>query len=73
MYGNQITELWQIREQENMLERAARQARREGRFDVPAEHRAARLAWLVTFHRTKKPRSTSPRCSQHAAPESGGG
>ncbi len=72
MYGNQITELWQIREQENMLERAARQARREGRFDVPAEHRAARLAWLVT-HRTKKPRSTSPRCSQHAAPESGGG
>ncbi|MDQ2961293.1 MAG: hypothetical protein M3R48_09660 [Candidatus Dormibacteraeota bacterium] len=65
MNGYEITELGQVREQENMLERAEGQALRQARRDAPGTDGASMPPWLVTFLR--QPRHSHPHPAHDAA------
>jgi hypothetical protein len=62
MYGFEITELGQVREQENMLERAQSQALGRARHDVDAPSRSG-LGRLIAWRRpfVARPGSTNAR------------
>ncbi len=63
MNGYDITELGQVREQENMLERAQSQALRQARRDAGEEDvLSSSPAWLVTFLSMKRRPSPARPC-----------
>jgi hypothetical protein len=67
MNGFEITELGQIQQQENMLERAQSQALRQTRRDAADENAAGSSpAWLVTFLAMKRRPSPARPCTDGA-------
>ncbi len=68
MNGYEITELGQVREQENMLQRASAQALRRARRDARhTDDASSTPAWLVAFLGMKKRPATPPRHSHRPA------
>ncbi len=63
----EITELGQVREQENMLERASSQALRQAQRDAGSTDASSTPAWLVAFLGMKKRPATPPRHSHRRA------
>jgi hypothetical protein len=71
MNGFEITELGQVREQENMLARAEAQAHRQARRAARGQNGPVVSApWLVAFLNMER-RPTAVRCS-HTAHEAAG-
>ena len=63
----QITELGQVREQENMLARAESQALRQARHDVAGDDGSSSSpAWLVAFLAMKRRPATARTCADGA-------